>query len=111
MSNNDWFYRSIGGGRPEHPASIHGREYVQPLMDAASIGIGGTMGFTNPITTTLAPELLRGAGHTFKVMMNPLSAKTTTGALLGTAADAYLTATGVQRNSQLINNWRNKYFN
>lgn len=110
MSNNDWFYRSIGGGKPEHPASVHGRQYVQPLVDAAVWGIGGAMGAANPITTTLAPELLGGAGHATKVMMNPASAKTMAGAFLGTAADSYLVTQGLYQNSALLDKWWNGNF-
>lgn len=110
-SNNDWLYRTTIGGKPEHPASRHGKEYVRPLTDAATIGIGGAMGFANPVTTTLAPELLKGAGHATKVVMNPLAAETTVGSALGVGADAYLTATGLYNNSKLIDKWGNGNFN
>ena len=111
MSNNDWFYRSIGGGKPEHPASVHGREYTQPLVDFAVWGIGGAMGAANPVTSTLMTDaVLPSAGHVAKVMMNPATAETTVGAMAATAADAAGITYGLHRNSELIDNWWNGQF-
>lgn len=51
MSNHDWLYRPIGGGKEHFEANQHAREYVSPLINSAVIGISAPLIFTNPATT------------------------------------------------------------
>ena len=75
-------------------------------MNAAALGIGGSLIMTNPITGALMTDVVMpSAGHAAKVMMNPATAKTTAGAMAATMADAYGVTSGIYRNSELLNNW------
>lgn len=103
-SSDAWKY--IGRRQGENfEANQHAREYVEPIVDAAVGGIGTAMAMANPVTTELAIDALGKLGHAGHVVINPLAAETMFGAALGTAGNAWLTAGGIYRNSELINKW------
>lgn len=103
-SSDAWKY--VGRRQGENfEANQHAREYVEPIVDAAVGGIGTAMAMANPVTTELAIDALRKLGHAGHVVINPLAAETMFGAALGTAGNAWLTAGGLYRNSELINKW------
>lgn len=77
------------------------------LLQIASKAIGVPLILTNPVTTTIVPEV---GGQYIKTYLNPLKAQTTTGAMASTGVNSYLIAKGLDRNSQLIDNWFNGEF-
>ena len=85
----------IGGGRDLNMGD-------QSLLQIASKAIGVPLVLANPVTATIVPEV---GGQYIKTYLNPANAQTTTGALLSTGVNSYITAKGLERNSQLINNW------
>lgn len=95
----------------KRPLATRGPDQGDKSLQNIAVGaIGLPLLVANPVTTTMASELLKGVGHAAKVMMNPTSAETTLGALTATGTDAYLTTKGLERNSQLIDDWKSGKF-
>lgn len=91
-------------------ANKHAREYVEPIVNAAVGGIGGTLLATNPFTTELAIDALHGAGHATHVLLDPLAANTMFGTLLGTAGQAAGITAGIYNAANTIDKWRSGNF-
>lgn len=109
-SSDAWKYIGLRQGE-NLEANKHAREYVEPLVNAAIGGIGGTLLATNPFTTELAIDALQGTGHATHVMLDPLAANTMFGAFLGTASQAAGITAGIYNASNTIDKWRSGNFN
>lgn len=109
-SSDAWKYIGLRQGE-NIEANKHAREYVEPLVNTAIGGIGGTLLATNPFTTELAIDALHGAGHATHVILNPLAANTMLGAFLGTASQAAGITAGIYNASNTIDKWINGNFN